>query len=54
MIEQLSPEARTFLSDFLNQIDYEKDQTIKEKDKVINELLSRVAKLEYELEEKDV
>ena len=28
MIEKLSPEARTMLSDFLNQIDYEKDKEI--------------------------
>ena len=37
------------------QISNEKEMlTNLEKDKVINELLTRIAKLEYELEEKDV
>lgn len=38
MIEKLSPEARTFLSDFLNQIDYEKDKEIERLNNIINEL----------------
>ena len=39
MIEKLSPEARTMLSDFLNQIDYEKDKEIERLNNIINAML---------------
>ncbi len=38
MIDKLSPEARTFLSDFLAQIEYEKDKEIERLNNIINEL----------------
>ena len=54
MIEQLSPEARTFLSDFLNQIDYEKDKEIKKLKKEKLDLFNKGVELNLNIrEEKD-
>lgn len=47
MIDKLSPEARTFLSDFLAQIEYEKDGEIERLNNIINEIIKICEENEY-------